>query len=98
MNVSKVARRGMVYTQTGTPYYASPEVWRDEPYDAKSDIWSLGCVAYEMAALKPPFRATDMEGLYKRVQKGVCDRIPSKYSSDLMQVNIYNIYNPFQSR
>ena len=49
MNVSKVAQMGLVYTQTGTPYYASPEVWRDEPYDMKSDIWSLGCVAYEMA-------------------------------------------------
>lgn len=86
MNVSKVAKKGMVYTQTGTPYYASPEVWRDEPYDAKSDIWSLGCIAYEMAALKPPFRAADMEGLFKRVQKGNIERIPSKYSSDLMQV------------
>ena len=40
--------------------YASPEVWRDEPYDMRSDMWSLGCVLYEMAALKPPFRATDM--------------------------------------
>lgn len=27
MNVSKVAKKGMLYTQTGTPYYASPEVW-----------------------------------------------------------------------
>ena len=27
LNVSKVAKRGLVYTQTGTPYYASPEVW-----------------------------------------------------------------------
>lgn len=42
LNVSKVAKQGLSYTQTGTPYYASPEVWRDQPYDNKSDIWSLG--------------------------------------------------------
>lgn len=33
MNVSKLAKNGLLYTQTGTPYYASPEVWKDEPYD-----------------------------------------------------------------
>ena len=33
VNVSKVAKKGLLYTQTGTPYYASPEVWRDQPYD-----------------------------------------------------------------
>lgn len=38
----------------------SPEVWRDMPYDTKSDIWSLGCVLYESIMLKPPFRADDM--------------------------------------
>lgn len=83
LNVSKVAKANLVYTQTGTPYYASPEVWRDQPYDLKSDIWSLGCVIYEMAALKPPFRANDMQGLNRKIQKGVFDRIPSQYSSDL---------------
>ena len=67
LNVSKVAKMGLVYTQTGTPYYASPEVWRDQPYDAKSDIWSLGCILYEMACLKPPFTASNMDGLYKKV-------------------------------
>ena len=36
--------KGLVHTQTGTPYYASPEVWKDKPYNTKSDIWSLGCM------------------------------------------------------
>jgi NIMA (never in mitosis gene a)-related kinase 1/4/5 len=67
LNVSKVAKQGLVHTQTGTPYYASPEVWKDKPYDSKSDIWSVGCIIYEMAALKPPFRATDMDGLFKKI-------------------------------
>lgn len=86
MNVSKVAAKGLVYTQTGTPYYASPEVWRDEAYDMKSDIWSLGCVLYEMASQKPPFRANDMQGLFKKVQKGVFERIPKVYSEDLFNM------------
>lgn len=45
MNVSKTSK-SMAKTQTGTPYYASPEVWKDMPYDRKSDVWSLGCVIY----------------------------------------------------
>ena len=56
LNVSKLAGKdGLNYTQAGTPYFASPEVWRDKPYDFKSDIWSLGCIAYEMTALHLPF-------------------------------------------
>lgn len=64
------ANSGLLSTQTGTPYYASPEVWKDQAYDSKSDIWSLGCVLYEMCALKPPFRGEDMEDLFKKVTKG----------------------------
>ena len=86
LNVSKVARRGLGYTQTGTPYYASPEVWKDQPYDNKSDIWSLGCVLYEMITLRPPFRAKDMEGLYNRVIKGQFSRIPDRFSNELFEV------------
>lgn len=83
MNVSKVAKKGLLYTQTGTPYYASPEVWKDQPYDHKSDIWSLGCVLYESISLKPPFRAEDMQGLYKKVLRGIYPKIPTMYSQDL---------------
>jgi NIMA (never in mitosis gene a)-related kinase len=76
----------LLYTQTGTPYYASPEVWKDKPYDSKSDIWSLGCVIYEMATLKPPFRAEDMDGLYKKVVKGSYQKIGDGFSKSLQSV------------
>lgn len=81
-----MAKKGLLYTQTGTPYYASPEVWKDLPYDSKSDIWSLGCVLYEIITLKPPFRANDMNGLFKRVTKGAYPPIGPNYSSELSHV------------
>ena len=86
LNVSKVAYRGLGYTQTGTPYYASPEVWRDEPYDIKSDIWSLGCVTFEMLALHPPFRAENMEKLYEKVIKCQYGKISERYSDDIKEI------------
>ena len=64
MNVSKISEDGLVYTQTGTPYYASPEVWRDEPYDNKSDVWSLGIVIYQLVMLEVPFKGKDLDVLF----------------------------------
>lgn len=85
-NVSKVVRDGLLRTQTGTPYYASPEVWQDKPYNFKSDVWSLGCVMYEVAASRVPFKASDMKGLYKKVCVAAYAPLPSRYSQQLRDV------------
>merc|ERR1719316_2628310 len=85
-NVSTVAKKGLCLTQTGTPYYASPEIWRDMPYDGKSDMWGLGCVMYEAASLKPPFRAEDMEGLAHKVCRGRYKRVPSLFTDEFSDV------------
>ena len=81
LNVSKITCRGLGCTQTGTPYYASPEIWRDNPYNLKSDIWSLGCVFYELIMLKTPFRGESMKDLYKKVMKGEYPPIPKTFSN-----------------
>lgn len=55
--VTKLMKAYMMYgqTQVGTPYYMGPELLRCERYDEKVDIWSLGCVLYELMYLKHPF-------------------------------------------
>jgi NIMA (never in mitosis gene a)-related kinase len=86
MNVSKVVKGCLEHTQTGTPYYASPEVWKDLPYDYRSDLWSLGCVIYEAVCLKPPFNAEDMQSLYKKVIKGDYPPLPRTFSKELHSI------------
>ena len=84
LNVSKVAKMGVLRTQTGTPYYASPEVWKDGPYNYKSDLWSIGCVVYELCMLRQPFKGSNMDELYKNVLRGKYKEIDGKiYSKDL---------------
>lgn len=83
MNVSKISENGMAKTQAGTPYYASPEVWQENPYTCKCDIWSLGCVLYEMATFRPPFNAVDLKGLKRAITKGDFKPLPNCYSKEL---------------
>jgi NIMA (never in mitosis gene a)-related kinase len=86
LNVSKILNKSLGQTQTGTPYYASPEVWNNSPYDCKSDIWSLGCILYEMLTLNPPFQADDFDGLYKKVIAGKYNKINARYSEDMNEI------------
>jgi NIMA (never in mitosis gene a)-related kinase len=83
MNVSVISANGLARTQTGTPYSASPEVWNEKPYTSKCDIWSLGCVLYEMATLNPPFTSNNLRTLKKSILSGLYKKIPSSYSPEL---------------
>jgi NIMA (never in mitosis gene a)-related kinase 1/4/5 len=83
LNVSKVADNGYCETHTGTPYYTSPEIWNGTQYTSKCDIWSLGCLVYEMCTLSPPFKATDFPSLFRKVIVGEYEQIPKNYSQEL---------------
>ena len=86
LGVSKVAKVGFAQTQTGTPYYCAPEIWRDKPYTDKCDVWSIGCLLYEICALRPPFRGTSLKDLCANVERGYYIDIPNIYSQDLRDV------------
>ena len=81
--IAKATRTGLAKTQIGTPFYMSPEVWRNVPYDEKSDMWALGVVLYEMAALRHPFEARSERCLSHKVIQGDLDPLPSGFSADI---------------
>ncbi|KXS15482.1 kinase-like protein [Gonapodya prolifera JEL478] len=70
-------------TYVGTPFYMSPELVNEAQYNTKSDIWSLGCLVYEMCALEPPFQAKSQSGLAAKIKLGKIPEIPKCYSNEL---------------
>ena len=86
-NVSKkIDYLNLKNTQTGTPYYASPEIWENRPYDFKSDIWSLGCLFYEIASFTTPFKGNNMKELYENILKGNIAPLPKQYSNNILKI------------
>ncbi|XP_073681765.1 serine/threonine-protein kinase Nek4 isoform X2 [Garra rufa] len=73
----------MASTLIGTPYYMSPELFSNKPYNYKSDVWALGCCVYEMSTLKHAFNAKDMNSLVYRIVEGKLPQMPSKYDPQL---------------
>jgi serine/threonine protein kinase len=73
-------------TYVGTPFYMSPEICAAEKYTLKSDIWSLGCIIYELCSREPPFNAKSHFQLVQRIKEGKIAPLPAIYSAELMSV------------
>ena len=84
LGVAKVLA-GTLFAKTciGTPYYLSPEICEELPYNEKSDIWALGCILYELTTFKHPFNANNQAALVLKILKGKYDPISKEYSNDL---------------
>ena len=92
LNVCKILSNNVLgRTQAGTPSYAAPEVWMEKPYGLKSDIWSLGCVLYEIISLHCPFRGENVVELYNKILVGEFSRIPNKFSDELNWIVLHMI-------
>lgn len=76
----------LAQTLVGTPYYLSPEICKEKPYNNKSDIWSLGCILYEMCIGKHPFEGNSMKELVGKIVRGVFTPLPLKYSKNLREL------------
>ena len=85
LGVAKLLRAQEAYakTQIGTPYYVSPELWKNKPYNSKSDVWALGCLLYEMLALRPPFESDNIASLVLKIIRGRYEPVCPTYSCDV---------------
>ncbi|KAF4656432.1 hypothetical protein FOL47_008914 [Perkinsus chesapeaki] len=86
--ISKILDSTLAFAETtiGTPYYLSPEICEERPYNWASDIWALGCILYEMCCLKVPFDATNIKALVDKITKGPTPELPKHYSPELRQL------------
>ncbi|KAM4742599.1 serine/threonine-protein kinase Nek3 [Anableps anableps] len=75
--------RAYAHTYVGTPYYVAPEIWDNKPYNNKSDVWSLGCVLYELCTLRHPFQASSWKSLILKVCRGAYPPLPNHLPYEL---------------
>lgn len=83
LGVAKEVKESHTHTIVGTPYYLSPELCEEKPYNNKSDIWSLGCILYELCTMKHPFDAKTQGGLFLKIIKENYEPISDYYSTEL---------------
>ena len=99
LNTSKImGDKKLTNTVIGTPYYLAPEIWRSSRYDYRCDVFSMGCVVYEMATLKPPFKGNSVEDLYKLIKKGNYEALGKKFTKELQRFVEQCLLNNYKAR
>ncbi|KAA6404333.1 MAG: putative MAP kinase kinase family domain protein [Streblomastix strix] len=75
-------------TMVGTPYYLSPELVAGKKYDARADVWALGCIVYELMTYNKPFEATNSAALIFKILQDEPSDVPKEldYTDDLRMV------------
>ncbi|CAI2385415.1 unnamed protein product [Moneuplotes crassus] len=86
LGVAKEMSETHTDTVVGTPYYLSPELCEERPYNNKSDIWSLGVILYELCTCRHPFDARTQGGLFLKIIKGNYEPIPKLYTKELAEI------------
>ncbi|XP_054384593.2 serine/threonine-protein kinase Nek5 isoform X11 [Pongo abelii] len=83
--IARVLNNSMELARTciGTPYYLSPEICQNKPYNNKTDIWSLGCVLYELCTLKHPFEGNNLQQLVLKICQAHFAPISPRFSREL---------------
>jgi len=56
------------HTSLGTPFYAAPQILNDEAYSEKCDVWSTGCLFYQLLFGKLPWTANSVPSLFKNIK------------------------------
>lgn len=86
--ISKVLENTSAFAKTtiGTPYYLSPEICMERPYSYASDMWALGCILYELVALRVPFDASSLQSLVTKITRGPAPVLPGHVSAELRQL------------
>jgi serine/threonine protein kinase len=67
----------------GTLCYSSPEVVNSEEFDTRADIWSLGCIIYELCTFMLPFSSSNERSLIDKITNQKPPEFPNNYSKDL---------------